>query len=105
MQTPIIVNAANWNFKKELSQIEYYGMYAFIAEAYSNAVEEDHTPDMVESLFGFAPSGGNISCTNYVEWPGFEHLGPVDYFTLTDNHILCAVFIYDDAPTVYLRLN
>lgn len=112
MQEPIIVNAEGWNFKDKLTQIEYYGIYAYVAESYAHAFDECHgsgeeivTLDDIEALFGFAPSGGNIACTNHVEWPGFEHLGPVDYFTLTDNHVLCAVFVYDDADTVYLRLN
>lgn len=112
MQTPIILsNPHGLTFKKDLTQIEYYGIYAYVAEAYNHAAiqhdyrEEDMTVDEVESAFGFAPSGGTISCCNHVEWPGFEHLGPVDYFQLSENHILCAVFIYDDADTVYLRLN
>ncbi len=112
MQEPIVLSDAHGlTFKKELTQIEYYGIYAYVAEAFNHAYEEEHgveeplTMDEVESQFGFAPSGGNIACTNFVEWPGFEHLGPVDYFTLSENHILCAVFVYDDVPNVYLRLN
>ncbi len=110
MQTPIVLsNTHGLTFKKDLTQIEYYGIYAFVAEAlnhaYSEEFEQAYTTDEVESLFGFAPSEGTIACTNHVEWPGFEHLGPVDYFELSENHILCAVFIYDDADTVYLRLN
>ena len=112
MQTPIVLsNTHGLTFKKELSQIEYYGIYAFVAEAYEHAFyeefgsEQEYTADDVENMFGFAPSEGTIACTNHAEWPGFEHLGPVDYFQLSENHILCAVFIYDDADTVYLRLN
>ena len=112
MQQPIIVNAEGWTFLEDLTQIEYYGIYAYIAEAYGHALDETHDldegtlpMDEVENLFGFAPSGGNVTCTKRVEWPGFEHLGPVDYFSLTDNHTLCAVFIYEDVPNVYLRLN
>lgn len=108
MQTPIVMGTiTNLTFKTDLTQIEYYGMYAFVAEAFNDQYE--HTDvlytDQVESLFGFAPNAGTIACTNHVEWPGFEHLGPVDYFTLTENHVLFAVYVYDEADTVYLRLN
>lgn len=116
MQTPIILSDTHGlTFKKDLTQIEYYGIYAFVAAAYNHAAFEngglgiDSHDDLnsitIEYLFGFAPYKDNVSCTNHVEWPGFEHLGPVDYFELSENHILCAVYVYDDADTVYLRLN
>lgn len=112
MQNPIVLsNTHGLTFKTDLTQIEYYGIYAFVAEAFNHAMDEQggtflgFGSDQAESLFGFAPSGGTIACTNHVEWPEFEHLGPVDYFQLSENHIVCAVFVYDDADTVYLRLN
>ena len=117
MQTPIVLSSTHGlTFKKDLSQIEYYGIYTFVAEAFTHAAEENYggcflgfTANEAESRFGFIPSGGAISCNNHVLWPGFEHLGPVDYFTLTENHILCAAFIVDDdkgrAEFNYLRLN
>lgn len=115
MQTPIVLsNTHGLTFKKDLSQIEYYGTYAFVTEAFNYAgeeqglFEEPYTVDEVETLFGIAPSEGCLTCTNHVLWPGFEHLGPVDYFTLSENHILCAAFITEDDNRVdftYLRLN
>ena len=112
MQTPIVLsNTHGLTFKKELTQIEYYGIYAYVTEAFNHAaeshglIEEPFTTDEIERTFGVAPSEGNVICTNFVEWPGFEHLGPVDYFVLSENHILCAVFVYDDKLNEYLRLN
>jgi hypothetical protein len=115
MQTPIVLsNTHGLTFKTDLTQIEYYGIYAYVTEAFNHGIEqhnlseETYTTDEVEHMFGFAPSEGAITCTNHVFWPGFEHLGPVDYFTLSENHILCAAFITEDNHRVdftYLRLN
>lgn len=109
MQTPIVLsNTHGLTFKTDLTQIEMYGIYAFVAEAYNDLndwAEVAMSDNEIENLFGFAPNAGTIACTNHVEWPGFEHLGPVDYFELSENHVLCAVFVHDDADTVYLRLN
>lgn len=104
----ILTDPDNLTFKTNLTQSEQYGIYAYLGKAFCDQYEHTDVlyPDEVESKFGFAPIDGKITCSNHVEWPGFEHLGPVDYFKLTENDILCAVFVYDDiSDVVYLSIH